>query len=172
MYVNGTREREWGKEGQRVGKRQRQRRKNKNQHNSFPLISSVYNIKAITGCFCQRVWNNTLVSAGEMRWGRRRRSRKVERPCGWSAPSAGTKTCCCSKRCRGYWHHQQGSVAGHCFFLKKASFSLCFGSLPTLNWCFWHPKTVFFLNGPQSQYFPKTLASYFSDETVFPINYF
>lgn len=37
--------------------------KNWNQHNSFPLISSVYNIKTIKGCFCQRILNNTLVRA-------------------------------------------------------------------------------------------------------------
>lgn len=43
------------------------REKDKNQHNSFPLISSMHNIKAITGCLCQRIWNNTLVSAQEMR---------------------------------------------------------------------------------------------------------
>lgn len=154
MYVNGTREREWGKEGQRVGKRQRQRRKNKNQHNSFPLISSVYNIKAITGCFCQRVWNNTLVSAGEMRWGTRRRSRKVERPCGWSAPSAGTKTCCCSNRCREYWHHQQGSVAGHCFFFKKSIFFSLFW-LPThIKLMFLASKNSIFL-----KWSPKSILS-------------
>lgn len=32
-----------------------------------PLIFSMYNIKAITASLCQRVWNNRLVSEGEMR---------------------------------------------------------------------------------------------------------
>lgn len=33
----------------------------------LPLISSVYTIKAITCCLCQRVRNNTLVTEGERR---------------------------------------------------------------------------------------------------------
>ncbi len=68
------REKQGGKEGkEKGGKRQRQKEreekqeKDKDQHNSFSLISSMYNIKAITGCLCQHVWNNTLVSGGEMR---------------------------------------------------------------------------------------------------------
>lgn len=65
-------EREREKEWERDRARRKARKKDKNQHNSFPLISSVCNIKAITGCLCQRLWNNTLVSGGEVRWGRRR----------------------------------------------------------------------------------------------------
>lgn len=55
--------------------REEKRGKDENQHNSFPLISSVYNIKAIKGSLCQRVWNNTLVSGREMRRGRKRRGK-------------------------------------------------------------------------------------------------
>lgn len=75
MDVNGKRLRERNMEekresGRKKTKTERERKtqeKDKNQHNSFPLISSTYNIKAITGCLCQRVWNNTLVSGGKMR---------------------------------------------------------------------------------------------------------
>lgn len=76
--------------------------KDENQHYSFPLISAVYNFKAITACLCQRVWNNTLE---EVRKKGRRRGGRV---CGCSSPSAGTKACCCSNKYQGYWHKQQG----------------------------------------------------------------
>lgn len=115
-YVNGTKvqEREtWSKkQGSRREKTKTEREekwgKDKNQHNSFPLISTVYNIKAITGCLCQRVWNNTLVSGREMRRGRKKR-RRGGRVSGCSSPSAGTKACCCSNKYQGYWHQQQGN---------------------------------------------------------------
>lgn len=64
------------KQGSEEEKDKEKWEKDKNQHNSFPLISAVYNIKAITACLCQRVWNNTLVSGREMRWGRKGRRRK------------------------------------------------------------------------------------------------
>lgn len=62
--------RESGREKTKTGKKSEGKTRISTIHS--PLISSVYDIKAITGCLCQRVWNNTLVSEGEMRWGRRR----------------------------------------------------------------------------------------------------
>lgn len=72
IYVNGTRvgergrEQHGGKEGAREEK-DKDRRKARISTIFFPLISSVYNIKAITCCLCQRVRNNTLVTEEEMR---------------------------------------------------------------------------------------------------------
>ena len=53
------------KRGTVDGKKDKDRRKAGISTIFFPLNSSVYNVKAITCCLCQRVWNNTLVREGK-----------------------------------------------------------------------------------------------------------
>lgn len=68
-------------------------KKNLNQHNSFPPISSMYNIKAIKGCFCQRILGNTLVSGWE-------RERAGEMPKTILSIKQNTHTCHHSNKCQ------------------------------------------------------------------------
>lgn len=53
-------------------KKKRQRQIKIDEPALSPLISSMYNIKAIRCRLCQHVWNNTLVTDGEMKRERRK----------------------------------------------------------------------------------------------------
>lgn len=107
-----------------------------------PLISGMYNIKAITCRLCQHVWNNTLVTDGEMKRGRRKS--EDEGLWGWNAPSAGTKTCCCSNKYKG----------GDDNLSISALFLLIFARLARRTYLltyFWHPQNCNIYMRPQSK---------------------